>query len=162
MNKRISFVLALFSCLLLVRCGTNTTPNNKETKTTEVSKTTKPRTATYTFDGVTKSGICISTPSPYCKDATDVIIKTKGENNAFSIANIPKGSSGTTQLNEYMSSLRGCKEYAIFTDVHKYPAQFGTQTGTVTKLSENSFTFTATLYDHETKQTKTISGSGAY
>ncbi|MFN9710981.1 MAG: hypothetical protein ACK55K_06190 [Bacteroidota bacterium] len=162
MNKRISFVLALFSCLLLVRCGTNTTPNNKETKTTEVSKTTKPRTATYTFDGVTKSGICLSTPSPYCKGSTVVIIKPHGEIKSFSIENMPQASSGTTQLNDYMPSLRGCKEYAIYTDVNSNPVQFGSQTGTVTKLSANSFTFTATLYDHETKQTKTISGSGAY
>lgn len=156
------FTLVFLLSSAIYSCSTSDKKSEAKSKESTTNEIMAANTGTYTLDGVTKSGICRSTPSQYCKEAIDVIIIPKGENKAFGFHNMPKASSGTFQINEYMSSLRGCKEYAIYTDVHSNPAQFGTKTGTITKLSANSFTFNFSLYDHESNQTKSISGSGTY
>lgn len=143
-------------------CGSVDNKSEATTKESSNAEIMAANTGTYTLDGVKKTGVCRSTPSQYCKESTDVIIIPKGEIKSFSIHNMPKASSGTFQIHEYMSSLRGCKEYAIYTDVSSNPAQFGTKTGTLTKLSANRFTFNFSLYDHESNETKSISGSGTY
>ncbi|MFD0795549.1 hypothetical protein ACFQZX_18145 [Mucilaginibacter litoreus] len=123
-----------------------------------------PGKGSFKLKGNEYSGICTSIPATSGVSGNiDVLITTSSGTAVFAMYNMPKGSSGTTQVVNFddedvafSSSL-----YAICTIYSGNNVYYSTS-GTVTKTSSNSFNFSINLYDPIEEENVTITGSGKY
>jgi hypothetical protein len=115
-------------------------------------------TGNFKVDGVTNSGYCSAySPSASGTNGTDVVITTTS-GNSFIIYNIPTASSGSASFVDgyYNNTGLWC---ALNTSSFFGASKPG---GTVTKTGAKSFTFSATVYDLNTNQQKSVTGSGTW
>lgn len=106
----------------------------------------------FKYDGQTYTGVCQST-------GTDVVIASQS-GQSFVIYNMPTSTSGSFNFKDgYQANgttdLWGALNGATFFGATK-------PTGSVTRTGAKSFTFSTTVYDLNTNQQKSVTGSGTW
>lgn len=116
----------------------------------------------FTVSSSTHSGQCSSNPDVgtggNAGNIDVAILCTDGS--GFIIYNMPKQSSGSYNFTDGYDNVGGSVLYGLcrLTSGDEY----ATKQGTVTKTGSNSFTFSCTVYDINTNQSFSVSGSGKY
>lgn len=110
----------------------------------------------FNYKGIKYSGTCISRPYEPCKGG-NIIVGLESGDRKITIYNMPLSNSGTYNISNGMGDncdLNFILPYFDAAGKYKYDSS---ESGTVTKTSSNSFTFSCKL-----KSGEIITGSGSY
>ena len=147
-------LIVLLACTTLSckKSESPATPSNNNNPTTN-------GTGTFVINGQEFAVDCFADRSPNTCGTIDVILYKSGQP-SFTIYHFPQAASGTFNLGDG-NSQRECSQIYAYVNGGGFSG-LASQSITLTKTSEKSFTYTGTVYDPPTQQVYTISGGGSF
>lgn len=152
-GKTVKKNITMFAALLLVVITLNACKkeSNIESETT----------GQFVYSGTTYKGSCQSVSPMYCSTGIDVgiVVDRTTHSDYFTIYDMPTQSSGTYTITNADSNYAKCQLYIVYS---RSDDNGHSQSGTLTKTGEKSFTFSVAMKDIIHGATYTMTGSGNY